>query len=491
MGEKDDSATWHDPYDGIFYNIQDTEDKTNIQFVSILLFKLLLNKMQSDFQLPTDVHVYRLNTRKQKVKCHIVLNSTTNNIEISEAGHRAWKSEYLHKTIPSLMSQLVEKTNQGIDLCDDETTIQDNTLDHENVSVVDVQERSEVSKSVTQCNDANESILNQLTELKEQIKQIREESMKSKHSYAAVASSAPKVVTTHTSSTSFGKTQATSNQHQPGPRNQTNAESARANSTKDNSNGSSVGRKIPTIRKTTLLVGDSIINRVNQKGLKYNVHKHAIAGATIKTLMNEVQLFDLSRFDTIIVYVGGNDIANHQDVELIEEQYDQFVATLRASNPNIRVVLSKVAPRGDVDVSPLNCVIERLCTHHKLEAVDIFRAFHDKNGMICMRYVSHKDIIHPSASGIKRVLGTINSTIDIVHNFDNAVFSLSDGKRPFHTGARYNPRQHVLRLSQESRSCLKCGEANHETSRCRHQSPITCWACGHVGHKQGHCETFK
>ena len=227
MGEKDDNAIRHDPYDGIFYNIEDNEEKTNIQFVSVLLFRLLLNKMQSDFQLPTDVHVYRLNTRKQKIKCHIVLNAMKNSIEVSEAGHRAWKDEYLNKTIPSLLSQLVEKTNQGIDLCDNEDTIQDNKLDNENVSVIDLQESNEVSKTVTQSSSANKDILNQLTDLQEQIQQIREERHRSNHSYAAVASSAPKVVTAPTSSASSGKSQASLNQHKPGPHNQTHADSAK------------------------------------------------------------------------------------------------------------------------------------------------------------------------------------------------------------------------------------------------------------------------
>ena len=445
MGEKDESVIVHDPYDGIFYNTEETEDKTIIQFVSVLLFRLLLNKMQSDFQLPTDVHIYRLNTRKQKVKCHIVLNAVTNSIEVSEAGHRAWKIECINKTIPSLMSQLVEKTNEGIDLpvCANKDQIQNAEVEPDDVIVVDVQESSQVKESAAQSNDANAFIINKLTNLQAQIQQIRDERNQRKHTCASVASTDPKVSPKPASSTSSSKTQTSAIQNKPGQRNSTNAgtkpvriipseKDQIATTESDKGSPSSVGNKIPTIRKSTLLVGDSIINRVNPRGLKYNVHKHVIAGATISTLMNEVQLFDLSRIDTIIVYVGGNDIANHQYAELIEEHYDQFVATLRASNPNLKVILSKVAPRGDVDVSPLNCVIERLCAHHKLESVDIFRAFHDKNGMVCMRYVSQQDTIHPSASGIKRLLGTINSKIDIVHNFDNAVFSHAAGNKSFH-----------------------------------------------------------
>ena len=304
MGEKDENVILNDPYDGIFYNIDDTDDKTTIQFVSVLLFRLLLSKMQSDFQLPTDVHVYRLNTRKQKVKCHIVLNDITNSIEVSEAGHRAWKCEYLNKTMPSLMTQLVEKTNEGIDLCDKVDKTQHTQLVNEDVTIVELQEGDQNSKTVTQSNGANEVIMNQLTELKAQIQQIRKEHSQSKHSYAAVASTGPKASAAPASSSSDINI-ASSIQRGTIPRNQTNAENGKAKSAKGNPAGSSVGKSIPTIRKNTLLVGDSIINRVNTKGLKYNVHKHAIAGATIQTLMNEVQLFDLSKFDTIIAYVGG------------------------------------------------------------------------------------------------------------------------------------------------------------------------------------------
>ena len=149
--------------------------------------------------------------------------------------------------------------------------------------------------------------------------------------------------------------------------------------------------------------------------------------------------------------------------------------------------MSKIAPRGDADVSPLNDIIERLCNHYSAELIDIFRAFHDTDGLLCMRYMSQHDTIHPSTSGLKRILGTINKTVEVVYNFDNIVFTPIAERNQFGNRARGSHKRHLVtvgNIGQSSRHCLKCGETNHDTVMCRHRLPITCWSCGHVGHKQ-------
>jgi len=421
MGGNKELKTANDPYNGIFYKTKESKERTTIEFVSVLLFELYLGKMQSDFQLSSDVLVYRINTKSQKTKVHLILNSASMTVEISEAGHRSWTEDFICKTVPTLMSQLVQRTNyaNGVD-----------------VDTVDLCQ--EVGQEVQ--DQANETDV--LKELEAKIHQLRAQRSQKKKTYAAT--------------------------------------------TKEGLRATDEGKSIPTIRKNVLLVGDSIINRVNSKGLRYNVHKHSVPGATIRSLMSEVQLFDLSRFDTVIAYVGGNDVAQQKELELIEEEYDQFVAMLGASKPNMRVILSKVAPRGDADVSRLNSVIERLCIHYHVEFVDIFRAFHDDNGIVCARYID-QDQIHPSISGVKRILGTINSAIEIVHSFDSAVFV----KKQFGSHSGHSYRRNVVQLGQSSPNCLKCGETNHQTFTCRHRVPITCWSCGIVGHKHGHCLLYQ
>ncbi len=70
----------------------------------------------------------------------------------------------------------------------------------------------------------------------------------------------------------------------------------------------------------TLLVGDSIINGVNEKGLIAGVHKRSVSGATVQTIVIKLSMYDLKSFDTVIIHCGENDAANGTDMELFEEK---------------------------------------------------------------------------------------------------------------------------------------------------------------------------
>lgn len=235
--------------------------------------------------------------------------------------------------------------------------------------------------------------------------------------------------------------------------------------------------------KKILLMGDSIFNRINMKGLYSYVHKHSVSGATVKTLLRDIELFDIMNFECILIYIGGNDISGNADHDLLEEQYDQLIAMIKSRNPNIKVILSKLAPRGDVDVTAVNMIIERLTLHHGIEYVDNFRSFYDRNGQLIMRFFNFTDHIHPSNSGIKRILGTINEVIHIVYDFTKCVY-------PPRAANNYRGNRNVRRTGStrmDDDRCLNCFESNHQTHECRHKQPITCWYCGLIGHKSDKC----
>ena len=54
----------------------------------------------------------------------------------------------------------------------------------------------------------------------------------------------------------------------------------------------------------TLLTGDSLLSSVNKKGLRNNVHCQPFPGATVSTIVDKIDLFDLSKFRNIVIYVG-------------------------------------------------------------------------------------------------------------------------------------------------------------------------------------------
>jgi hypothetical protein len=247
-------------------------------------------------------------------------------------------------------------------------------------------------------------------------------------------------------------------------------------------------RQIPQehLRKSVLLMGDSIVQRMHPKGLESYVHRHAVPGAKIQTLLNDIHLFNLKQFETIIIYIGGNDLSATTDLELLEEKYDQLIATIKSSNSQAKIVLLQLAPRGDVDVTSMNIIIQRLSAHHKTDNIDIFQAFHDHNDRIIMRFMGVNDHIHPSPSGIKRILGTIHNIIPIVADFNQCVTIPWNQRNTSDTGNSHQKAGYQTKRNHPQK-CTKCNETNHFTIDCRHKNPLKCWSCGLIGHKQENC----
>ena len=245
------------------------------------------------------------------------------------------------------------------------------------------------------------------------------------------------------------------------------------------------------VSKQILLIGDSIISGINPKGLKENVHRDGIPGASVDCILKEVKVFDLSQFSHIIIYVGGNNASKGTDTEYFEEKYDQLLDYIQNKNNKCKVLVVSSCPRGDSDTTEVNSIIHRLAEEYQMTFVDAYYAFHNKHGEVIERYYS-KDSIHLSTSGIKRLLGTINNFVEIVQNFDQCGFLRRQrGGRP----AIAQQRRAGLNVgSQRSHAynrgklcCNKCGETNHTTIQCRHSDPIQCHHCGYSGHKSKRC----
>ena len=60
-----------------------------------------------------------------------------------------------------------------------------------------------------------------------------------------------------------------------------------------------------TSRGKLLLIGVSILNGVNTKGLVKGIQKHSKGGATVNDLIEEISVYDVRNFETCIIYIGG------------------------------------------------------------------------------------------------------------------------------------------------------------------------------------------
>ena len=129
----------------------------------------------------------------------------------------------------------------------------------------------------------------------------------------------------------------------------------------------------------TLIIGDSILSGVNRKGLSHNIECQPYSGANIKTMYEKVQMFDLSKFSDIVIYLGGNDSSDDTDIELFEEKYEQLIQHIKNKSQTCEIHLCTSCPRGDTDVEDVNVVIKRLSTEHQVKCIDTNSGFYDKN----------------------------------------------------------------------------------------------------------------
>ena len=266
-----------------------------------------------------------------------------------------------------------------------------------------------------------------------------------------------------------------------------------------------------------LIIGDSILSGVNRKGLSHNIECQPYSGANIKTMYEKVQMFDLSKFSDIVIYVGGNDSSDDTDIELFEEKYEQLIQHIKNKSQTCEIHLCTSCPRGDTDVEDVNVVIKRLSTEHQVKCIDTNSGFYDKNHQLRTHFYKPRDSIHLSRSGIKRVLGLINETLYIVENFEKCVYLAHTQQKKSTTGAALGSQRRRAQYEQRTGNdgdqnrngrggrssynqdinytgrqrnqysdnlrCLKCGLTNHDTDCCHHKTQVQCFSCKLYGHK--------
>ena len=272
-----------------------------------------------------------------------------------------------------------------------------------------------------------------------------------------------------------------------------------------------------------LIIGDSILSGVNRKGLSRNVECQPYSGANIDTILEKVQMFDLTKSSDIVIYVGGNDSSNSSDNEYFEEKYEQLLQHIKSITPSCKIHLCTSCPRGDTDVEETNDVIKRLCEEHEVKCIDTNSGFYDKHSQLRTHFYKPRDNIHLSRSGIKQVLGLINETLCVVENFEKSVYPVhSQQKEANSTQSPSQRRAHYRRNTRNERGrdtnyrevppsqnhntwytgrhgsvyrnpndeyhsenvrCLKCGLTNHSTDICRHKTQVQCFICKLYGHK--------
>ena len=173
--------------------------------------------------------------------------------------------------------------------------------------------------------------------------------------------------------------------------------------------------------------------------------------------------------------------------------------------------MCSVCPRGDAELNKTNDVIKRLSSFHGAVYIDTSNGFYDKHQQLRPYFYGERDWIHLSQSGVKRLLGTINSHINIVESFKNCAYPAPSKhdprlKQPQRKQQNLHHRQAESRLEIEesfgsqhepdsptniegssSERCMKCGLQNHTTDGCWHRAQVQGFSCRFYGHKDTFC----
>lgn len=509
-----------DPFDCIFYHVMPKEDagSTDIFFYVRPVFNSIISALEKEYVFPDNSHKkVSLKTHVDGKRCNLEVDRDGMIIRLSGPGRECWREKNFKKLSVNMFDHFIDETKSALnksghqssknnsriyvsqeDLCaqpglfvqaDTESPLMNNisglmdmihNLQGQVATLI-----AQVNKLVLQAADSTYETVD------ETLNQSRIADITSNSNNVAGSLPEPEraILTPAASKTMLTSTPRAkpNGQTHPVPRPRRQAVP--------------VVPPVPKPRqqrqaeepKQLLLIGDSIITGVNPKGLKQNVHRSGISGATVDSILKEIKLFDLDNFSHVIIYVGGNDASHGTDSEYFEEKYDQLLRYIRQKNRLCNVLLVNICPRGDVDTAEINSVIHRLSQVYSMQLVNADHAFHNKHGEIIDRYYS-RDSIHLSHSGIKRLLGTLNNYADIVNNFDQCVYNRQEKRRSFHhqqhTAHRNQANRRTFSQPEQNCRCSKCGETNHNTRQCRHQEQLQCHGCGLYGHKTKRCENI-
>ena len=162
------------------------------------------------------------------------------------------------------------------------------------------------------------------------------------------------------------------------------------------------------INQSTLLVGSSILKGVKTNDLNKNTAVRTFPGATIEKLQNKLNQYDISKCETIVVHVGGNDADEGTELDSFRLKYSSLLDELTSENR--RVVVSGLLPRASVDLDPYNLCLKDLCNGQSVEFVDHYNGFLLASGDIADSYY-HKDKLHLNSFGTQKLL----RNLDAVH----------------------------------------------------------------------------
>ena len=169
-----------------------------------------------------------------------------------------------------------------------------------------------------------------------------------------------------------------------------------------------------TTQRKTLIVGDSILNKVNKNGLNNDTEPIYIPGGEARDIRINIQGWDMREYANVIIYVGGNDVSpKFGQVPMTSTLAELKETTDWLRKQRCKVYICTVCPRSDADVTELNNEIRRFCRDSDAHLIDVSKRFTYGDGSVVQHFFQ-QDGIHLSDRGSRTLVSAINQLLSIV-----------------------------------------------------------------------------
>ena len=88
------------------------------------------------------------------------------------------------------------------------------------------------------------------------------------------------------------------------------------------------------------LIGSSILQRVNKKGLNQNVDFMTNRGAKVQNIKRKLEQIDISRYPAIIVQAGGKDLSEGRNEEAVDNDFVDLINYIQTESPETSTNIS-------------------------------------------------------------------------------------------------------------------------------------------------------
>ena len=164
-------------------------------------------------------------------------------------------------------------------------------------------------------------------------------------------------------------------------------------------------------RDLTFLTGSCILQYIETRHMKGNVRIKSFKGAKIDDLKHELAKMDLSRYENIVLHVGGHDIDANISQTAFREKYSSLLNSLNFEN--CKLFVSGILPRRGINVKPFNTILSDLCRLMKTEYVDNHDSFVMASGEIPFDFF-FPDKVNLKFSGTRKLVQNINKLCKIL-----------------------------------------------------------------------------